>query len=162
MFVKFGWRREYVLYFIEQTREYKNRLEFDPIKNIFNETKSKSLAYVRNFPHPYGWIKESGTPPELHLDVVLLSPKKYKLGDETAVKIVGCFVRNDGDNKLIGILPERLETDFIELPEDEKADLSRLYPHVGDGEGWYGAVRAREIIESFFQNKKYNNQFAMC
>lgn len=29
--------------------------------------------------------------------------------------------------------------------------LRRLYPHVNDGEGWYGAVRAREIIESFFK-----------
>ena len=138
---------------IEQTQEYKNIMEFDPIKKVFNATKFKSLAYVRNFPHPYGWIKESGTPPGPHLDVILLSSKKYELGDEATIKIVGCFVRNDGDNKLIGILPERLETDFIELPEYEKADLRKLYPHVNDGEGWYGAVRAKEIIEKFIRDK---------
>lgn len=140
---------------IEQTREYENRVKFDPIRNIFYETESKSLAYVRKFPYPYGWIKESGTPPGPHLDVILLSSKKYKLGDEIPIKIVGCFVRNDGDSKLIGILPERLEIDFFELPEDEKADLSRLYPLVDDGEGWYGAERARDIIEDFLQEGRY-------
>lgn len=52
---------------IEQTLEYKNRMEFDQSKNTFNETEYQSLAYARNFPHPYGWIKESGTPPGPHL-----------------------------------------------------------------------------------------------
>jgi len=138
---------------IEQTREYENRMEFDPVNNIFNESKFKSLFHIRNFPYPYGWIKESGAPPGPHLDIILLSSKEYKLGDEIAVKIIGCFVRNDGDNKLIGVLPERLETDYIDLPENGKADLSRLYPLVSDGEGWHGAVRAKEIIEKFFRDK---------
>lgn len=139
---------------IEQTNEYKNRMEFDPIKYTFNETEYESLAYRRNFPHPYGWIKESGTPPKSHLDVILLSSVKYKLGDEIAIKIIGCFMRKDGDNKLIGILPERLETDFHELPEHEKSDLNRLYPCVSDGEGWYGVEMASEIIDKYFASKK--------
>jgi len=138
---------------IEQTKEYKNRVEFDPKRNVFIETEHKSLAYARNFPYPYGWVKESGTPPESHLDIILLSSKKYSLGDELAVKIVGCFVRNDGDHKLIGILPERLENDYSQLPEDEKADLSRLYPRIDDGEGWYGEERANQIIKGFFQDE---------
>lgn len=29
---------------IEQTHEYKNRMEFDPIKNTFNESRFESLA----------------------------------------------------------------------------------------------------------------------
>lgn len=66
------------------------------------------------------------------------------------MKIVGCFVRKDGDNKLISILPERSETDYSELPEDEKDDLHRLYPRVYEGEGWYGVINAREIIDNFF------------
>lgn len=135
---------------IEQTNEYKNRMKFDATKNIFVETEYESLAYIRNFPYPYGWIKESGTPPERHLDVMLLSSAKYKLGDEIEVKIIGCFVRNDGDNKLIGILPDRFETDFSELTDLEKAELNRLYPRVGVGEGWYGAERAEELVERFF------------
>lgn len=140
---------------IEQTQEYKYRMEFDPIKNIFNESKFESLTHARNFPHSYGWIKESGTPPGSHLDVILLSSDKYKLGDEVAIKIVGVFIRNDGDNKLIAILPERIETDFVELSEVEKSDLSRLYPRVDEGEGWYGVTKAREIVENFFKTKRY-------
>lgn len=139
---------------IEQTQEYKNRMEFNPANNTFNETDYESLAYVRNFKYPYGWIKESGTPPQSHLDVILLSSDKYNLGDEVAIKIVGCFVRKDGDNKLISILPERLETDFFELPEVEKADLHRLYPRVSEGEGFYGTAKANEIINHYFAKGK--------
>jgi len=135
---------------IEQTKEYKKRMKYDSVKNSFYETEFESLAHVRNFPHPHGWIKESGTPPEPHLDVILLSLGKYELGDEVAIKIVGCFMRNDGDSKLIGILPERSETDFLGLPEIEKADLQRLYPRLDKGEGWFGAVIAEEIIDKFY------------
>lgn len=138
---------------IEQTKEYKNRVKFDPTRNIFYETEFQSLAYVRNFHYPYGWIKELGTPPGHHLDVILLSLEAYKLGEVVPVKIVGCFLRSDGDHKLIAVLPERPETDFSELSEDEKTDLSRLYPVVGDGEGWYGAERAKDIIEEFIKNR---------
>lgn len=136
---------------IEQTQEYKNRMKFDKTKNVFIETEYKSLAYVRNFSYPYGWIKESGTPPESHLDIILISSEKYKLGDEIEVKIVGCFVRNDGDSKLIGILPDRCETDFFELTKLERDELSRLYPRVGVGEGWYGAEKARELVGNYFR-----------
>lgn len=139
---------------IEQTHEYKNRMEFDPIENTFSESRFESLAHARSFIHPYGWIKESGTPPGAHLDIILLSSEKYNLGDEVAVKIVGVFMRNDGDNKLIAILPERIETDFVQLSEDEKNNLSRLYPRVDEGEGWYGVTKAKEIVKDFFQNKE--------
>lgn len=60
-------------------------------------------------------------------------------------------MRNDGDNKLIAISAERIETDFVELPQAEKSDLSRLYPRVDEGEGWYGATKAKEIIENYFK-----------
>lgn len=139
---------------IEQTNECKNRMKYDPAADTFIDRGYPSLGYTRNVPYPYGWIKESGTPPSAHLDVILLSSGKYELGDEREIKIVGCFVRSDGDNKLIGILPERLETDFSDLPEDEKAGLHRLYPLVGAGEGWFGAVKANEIIDDYFASKK--------
>jgi inorganic pyrophosphatase len=137
---------------IEQTKEYTKRISYDPITNTFSELEHDCIFLHRNFTHPYGWLKGYGTPPDEHLDVFLLSHDDCSLGDELPVKIVGVFKRNDGDNKFIGISPERKETDFTELPENEKNDLFRLYPKVGNGEGWFGAETAKEIIEDFMKH----------
>ena len=137
---------------VEQTKEYKKRIAYDPKTNTFSEMENDCLFFHRGFTHPYGWLKGSGTPPEEHLDVFLLSQEKCSLGDELPVKIVGVFKRNDGDHKLIGISPEREETDFSQLPENEKEDLHRLYPRVDDGEGWLGAEAATGIIADFMKN----------
>ena len=136
---------------IEQTKDYKLRIEYDPETETFHESPYTSLAYARQFPHPYGWIKESGHPPKAHLDVFLLSNEPYELGDEVIIKIVGCFVRNDGDSKLIAITPNRTETDFSQLPDVEKEDLNRLYPSIGEGEGWFGKEKADEILKAYFE-----------
>ena len=97
-------------------------------------------------------MKGSGTPPEEHLDVFLLSQEHCFLGDELPIKIVGVFKRNDGDHKLIAVSPERDETDFSQLPEHEKNDLHKLYPRVDDGEGWFGTETAEEVIANFMKN----------
>lgn len=67
------------------------------------------------------------------------------------IKVVGVFKRNDSDHKLIEILPEREETDFSQLPEHEKDDLHRLYLRVGEGEGWFGAEKAKDVIADFMK-----------
>ncbi|MCL2814836.1 MAG: hypothetical protein FWD23_09575 [Oscillospiraceae bacterium] len=134
---------------VEQTKEYKKRITYDPIKNSFSEMEHDCIFLHRGFTHPYGWLKGSGTPPEEHLDVFLLSQENCSLGDELPIKIVGIFKRSDGDHKLIAISPEREELDFAQLPENEKNDLHRLYPRVGDGEGWFGAETAKEIIADY-------------
>ena len=137
---------------IEQTKDFKKRISYDPITNTFSEMEHDCIFLHRGFVHPYGWLKGSGTPPEKHLDIFLLSQENCSLGDELPVKIVGVFKRNDGDHKLIGITPERDETEFSQLPESEKNDLYRLYPKVNDGEGWFGTVIAKKIIEDFMEN----------
>ena len=137
---------------IEQTREYKKRMAYDPKTNTFSEMENDCLFLHRGFTHPYGWLKGSGTPPEEHLDVFLLSQNDYALGDEIPIKIVGVFKRNDGDHKLISISPERTENDFSQLPESEKTDLHNLYPRVDEGEGWFGLDIAKEIIADFMKN----------
>lgn len=57
---------------VEQTHSYPMRMEYNPATNQFTETGYKSLQYERGFTKPYGWIKESGTPPSpplgLHSD----------------------------------------------------------------------------------------------
>ncbi|MCL2217285.1 MAG: inorganic diphosphatase [Defluviitaleaceae bacterium] len=134
---------------VEQTKEYEKRISYDPKTNAFSETEYDCIFHHRGFTHPYGWLKGFGTPPGEHLDVFLLSQKKCSLGDELPIKIVGVFKRSDGDHKLIGILSEREEENFSQLPEQEKDDLYRLYPCVSSGEGWFGAKTAKDIIEDF-------------
>lgn len=51
---------------VEQTHNYPMRMEYNPATNQFTETGYKSLQYERGFTKPYGWIKESGTPPSPH------------------------------------------------------------------------------------------------
>lgn len=132
---------------VEQTNKYPMRMIYNPTTKVFTESDSKSLGYVRNFTKPYGWIKESGTPPMPHWDCMLMSDSDYELGDEVAVKVIGVFKRNDGDYKYIVVEETRNIDDFLELDVSEKEELSRLYPRVGEGEGWFGKEEALYCME---------------
>ena len=134
---------------IEQTIDYKKRMKYDPKVNEFIETEWDSLAFFKNVPYPYGWLKDYRTPPDKHLDILLISEGKYELGEIITVRIIGVFIRIDGDNKLVSVLPERFETDYSQLPTEEKEMLSRLYPGKYEGEGWFGLKQAEEIIQNF-------------
>lgn len=135
---------------IEQTYAYPRRMKYIAESNSFVEKDSASIFYVRNVPQPYGWIMETGTPPCRHLDVIIMTDKEYRLGDEERVKIIGVFRRNDGDHKLVGV-PENSSTEnFSELSEKEKEDLHRLYPREENGEGWFGRISAEEVMKDFF------------
>lgn len=135
---------------IEQPFECPMRMKYVPETDSFVEKDCYSLAYVRNVPEPYGWIVESGTPPHRHLDVIIMTDKKYELGETDNVRVIGVFCRNDGDNKLVAVPTERNIYDFSELPDTEKDDMHRLYPKEDPGEGWFGADKAREIIDSYY------------
>ncbi len=139
---------------IEQTYAYPKRMKYVPKTDSFIEKGCDSLSYVRNVHQPYGWIKESGTPPCEHLDVIVMTDKEYELGDEDKIKIIGVFCRNDGDNKLVGVLCDRDINDFSELSDTEKEDMHRLYPREDKGEGWFGREKAEEIIDEFFKRRK--------
>lgn len=127
---------------IEQTKEYPMRMIYRPETKDFIASDRGSLAHARNFTKPYGWIKESGTPPEPHWDCILMTDKDYELGDEVEVKIIGVFKRADFDHKYIVAESERDIDDYAELSPDEKEELRRLYPRVGDSEGWFGKEEA--------------------
>lgn len=139
---------------IEQTYRQAKRMKYIAQTDSFIEKNVKSLSYEREVRQPYGWIKESGTPPCEHLDIYVMTDKEYRLGDEDRVKIIGVFQRNDGDHKLVGVLEDRETEDFSELTESEKEDMRRLYPRVDLGEGWFGRQRAEEIVREFFGRKK--------
>ena len=136
---------------IEQTYHYPNRIKYIADTDSFIEKNVESIFHARNVRQPYGWIKESGTPPCDHLDVIVMTDKEYELGDEDRVKIIGVFKRNDGDNKLVAVPEDRDINDFSELSESEKEDMHRLYPRADEGEGWFGRERAEEVIREFFE-----------
>ncbi len=123
---------------VEQTYKYPMRMQYDAQTNTFHERDRKSLAYERNFTKPYGWIKESGTPPLAHWDCILMTDKEYELGDEVEIKVIGVFKRSDQDHKYIVTEMDREIEDFCELTEAEKEELNRLYPRIREGEGWFG------------------------
>lgn len=135
---------------IEQTYHYPNRMKYLSQTDSFVEKDVKSIFYARNIRQPYGWIKESGTPPCDHLDVIVMTDKEYELGEEDRIKIIGVFKRNDGDHKLVGALEDRNINDFSELTETEKEDMHRLYPKERAGEGWFGRECAEAILNAYF------------
>ena len=133
---------------VEQTCKYPMRMIYNSETGKFTESEYKSLQYVRNFTKPYGWIKESGTPPMPHWDCILMSDKEYELGDEVEIKVIGVFKRLDFDHKYVVVEMERDIEDISELSIDEMEELGRLYPRVGEGEGWFG----KDVAEFCMKN----------
>lgn len=131
---------------VEQTKAYPKRMRYISENNSFVETQHSSLAFERNFSQPYGWIKESGTPPLPHWDVILMTDKQYELGDQVSVKIIGVFKQKDGDHKYIVVEETRNINDFEQLNPSEKSDLNRLYPIVNSNEGFHGKVIAERVM----------------
>lgn len=132
---------------IEQTPEYTKRMIYHPESNTFTESEHNSLLYDRKFPHPYGWIKESGTPPAPHCDCILMTQKEYALGDEVPIKLIGIFKRKDGDHKYLAVETDRQTEDYTELTLPELISLKKLYPCIADGEGWFGKKEAVSCYE---------------
>lgn len=123
---------------VEQTYKYPMRMKYNPETNNFCETEYRSLLYERNFTKPYGWIKESGTPPFPHRDCILMTDKEYDLGDELEIKVIGVFKRADLDHKYVVVEETREIDDLGDLEKTEINELNRLYPKVRTGEGWFG------------------------
>jgi len=120
---------------VEQTYKYPMRMEYNPETNRFTETEYQSLQYKRDFTKPYGWIKESGTPPLPHWDCILMTDQEVDLGDELEIKVIGVFRRADFDHKHVVVEANRAIEDLGELTESEMDELKKLYPRIGIGEG---------------------------
>ena len=50
----------------------------------------------------------------------------------------------------MSVLTDRDITEFDQLTDEEKDNLFKLYPYVFEGEGWFGARRAAQVIEEYF------------
>ncbi len=132
---------------VEQTYKYPMRMRYDSETNSFIQTEYKSLQYERGFTKPYGWIKESGTPPLPHWDCILMTDKEYDLGEEIEINVIGVFKRKDYDHKYVVAETDRKVDDISELTEAERDELRRLYPRIDEGEGWFGKDVAEYCME---------------
>ncbi len=128
---------------VEQTCEYPRRMVYNPKDKSFSQSEYMSIFHERNFDKPYGWIKESGTPPEPHHDCILMSEKRFELGDEVEIKVIGVFKRADFDHKYVAVEASRNVDDLEGLTSDEMESLYKLYPRVRENEGWFGRDEAQ-------------------
>ena len=133
---------------VEQTCKYPMRMIYHPETGKFMESEYKSLPYVRGFTKPYGWIRESGTPPLPHWDCILMTESEYDLGDEVEIRIIGVFRRADLDHKYIAVETARKIDDLSDLAPSEKEELQKLYPRISAGEGWFGKETAQECMRN--------------
>jgi inorganic pyrophosphatase len=128
---------------VEQPRDEPYRLVYDPQSQRFQRSEHRSLLYARGFSGVYGWIGGSGTPPEAHHDVILLTGQFLPAGAIVQGHVCGVFLRQDNDHKFIAVDDERRQNmpcaDLACLDELSRQDLLRLYPRIGEGEGWFGA-----------------------
>ncbi len=67
-------------------------------------------------------------------------------GAVVTAPLCGVFLRADGDHKFVAHGPDlgfAGAATLEDLPELWRSRLAALYPVVGSGEGWFGAVSAR-------------------
>ncbi len=80
---------------IEQTNDYPQRMKYEPETDSFHETGYSSLAYARGVTFPYGWLKESGTPPtEDYLDQLVwkINNRLIQISQENQQLVFGALV----------------------------------------------------------------------
>jgi hypothetical protein len=139
---------------VEQPRNEPYRMAYDPRSGRFSRLSYPSLFYERGFTHGvYGWVGGSGIPPAPHHDVMLMTDQFPSCGDVLVGHMCGVFLRQDNDHKFVAVDDEirrgMKTADLAALPQIYAQELRRIYPRIGEGEGWYGA----EVACSYLQRK---------
>ncbi len=136
---------------VEQPAHELYRLTYDPGQGAFVRTGVRSLTHARGFSGAYGWIGGLGMPPGPHFDVLLITRTAWEAGALVPAYLCGVFYRGDGDHKLlaldVALRPTVATLDLLALDLLDQAQLYRLYPEVGPGEGWHGGVEARAYLQ---------------
>jgi inorganic pyrophosphatase len=142
---------------VEQPRGEQYRLEYDPGEGTFRRTETMSLLYARDFGGAYGWIGGLGTPPGRHCDVILITRKDPAPGEVIPALVCGIFIRRDNDHKVVAIdqaLHPSAEADLFSLDEAMRREVLKLYPEVGENEGWFGRQEACAYLQRCLQSKR--------
>lgn len=135
---------------VEQPKGETRRLGYDPESETFHATGYLSLVHARGFGGVYGWIGGTGLPPGPHFDVLLFTDRHPVAGEILEGHTCGMFMRGDGDHKFVAVDDAwwaRMAAPNLEcLPPDAMDELRRLYPRVGEGEGWLDAAAATAYL----------------
>ncbi len=136
---------------IEQPCREPYRFAYDPVSDTFIRKTIKSLIFERGFSGAYGWIGGTGTPPEPHFDVLLITGQDPQPGDVLEGYICGVFMRADGDHKFVALDSELRyrvhKPDLDSMDQETYAELKKLYPRIGENEGWFGAEVACDHLK---------------
>ena len=128
---------------VEQPKNEPHRYTFDPVSQTFTPSSHKSLIYDRGFSGVYGWIGGTGAPPAPHHDVLLFTTQFPRVGEILVGHTCGVFLRGDKDHKFVAVDDEighdMKTADISALDKVFYEELLRLYPRIGEGEGWFGA-----------------------
>lgn len=126
---------------VEQPKGEARRLGYDPDSETFRPTGFLSLVHARGFGGVYGWIAGTGLPPGPHFDVLLFTDRHPVAGEVLEGFTCGVFMRGDGDHKFVAVddaWRARMAAPTLgSLPPGAMDELRRLYPRVGEGEGWH-------------------------
>lgn len=129
-------------------------MRYDPATGVFKRTQALSLVHARNFQGDYGWIADSGTPPEPHFDVYVFTDVEHRPGMKVKAHIAGMFFKADGDHKFVAVADDIISTYGIldinlpNLPTKLRENIEGVYPDLYPGESWLNAEQAFE----FFKN----------
>ncbi len=142
---------------VEQPRNEPYRLSYDSLSQTFSRSSYKSLTFERGFSGAYGWIGGTGIPPAPHHDVLLLTKQSPDAGQILLGYICGVFLRQDNDHKFVAVDDEimhaMIQVDLPFVGEVFHHELLKLYPRVGEGEGWFG----REIAFTHLLKKSLHD-----
>ncbi|MGL6041550.1 MAG: hypothetical protein ACRC01_10175 [Deefgea sp.] len=100
----------------------------------------------------YGWIAESGTPPEPHFDILIASNEDLAAGEVIDAHICGMYLRKDGDHKLLALADDVIRTNGVDeiclsqLPEVLRTNFLGVYPYLNPGEAWLNAAEAIHFL----------------
>jgi len=135
---------------VEQPQNESCRLSYFPESGVFSKTAYKSLLRSRGFKGVSGWIGGSGIPSEFHHDVLLLTEQNPIPGEIIEGQVSGVFFQRDKDHKFVAMDEEFSQkvgkADIKELDSIAYEKLQRLYPEIGENEGWDGAEADRNYL----------------
>lgn len=137
---------------VEQPRDARFRLRYDPGNDTFVATDVPSMLFERRFPGVYGWIEGLGQPPTSHCDILLLTDLHFPPGAVVDAYVCGVFFRSDRDHKILAVDAAYSRAlplcDISFLPERLALAVREVYPVLEPGERWGDASEAASLLEA--------------